>query len=66
MDLDLTIRGIYDGPGNRDLRMCLFHWEYFDERLKQVASRRLGTRRRPARRDLGQRGHDLHQVQDRR
>jgi putative ABC transport system permease protein len=34
-DLDLTIRGIYDGPANRDLRMCLYHWEYLDEGLKR-------------------------------
>lgn len=35
VDLDLTIRGIYDGDINRDLRMCFFHWEYFDELLKR-------------------------------
>jgi len=35
VDLNLTVRGIYDGPGNRDLRMCLVHWDYFDETLKQ-------------------------------
>ena len=35
VDLNLTIRGIYDGPSNRDRRMCLFHWEYLDELLKQ-------------------------------
>jgi putative ABC transport system permease protein len=34
-DLDLTIRGIYDGPANRDRRMCLFHWEYLDEGLRR-------------------------------
>ncbi|HEX8198921.1 MAG TPA: ABC transporter permease [Isosphaeraceae bacterium] len=34
-DLDLTIRGIYDGPSNRDLRMCVYHWEYLDEGLKR-------------------------------
>jgi putative ABC transport system permease protein len=36
-DLNLTIRAIYDGPGNRDLRMCMFHWEYLDEGLKRDA-----------------------------
>lgn len=36
VDLDLIVSGIYDGPGNRDLRMCLFHFDYLDESLKQV------------------------------
>jgi putative ABC transport system permease protein len=34
-DLRLTIRGIYDGPPDRDRRMCLFRWDYFDEQMKQ-------------------------------
>ncbi|GAC1471950.1 MAG: ABC transporter permease [Isosphaeraceae bacterium] len=34
-DLNLTIRGIYDGPSNRDRRMAVFHWEYLDEGLKR-------------------------------
>lgn len=34
-DLNLTIRGIYDGPTNRDLRMCMFHWDYLEEGLKR-------------------------------
>jgi putative ABC transport system permease protein len=36
VDMDLTVRAIYDGPSNRNLRMCLFHYEYLDERLKKV------------------------------
>ncbi len=36
MDLDLTVKGIYDGPSNRDLRMCLVRFDYFDELLKRV------------------------------
>ncbi len=36
VDMDLTIKAIYDGPSNRNLRMCLFHYEYFDESLKRV------------------------------
>jgi putative ABC transport system permease protein len=36
-NLDLTIRGIYDGPANRDRRMCVYHWEYLDEGLKRDA-----------------------------
>ena len=34
VDLKLTIRGIYNGPPIRDLRMCLFHWSYLDDLLK--------------------------------
>ncbi len=33
-DLKLTIRGIYDGPKDRNRRMCLFHWTYFDDQMK--------------------------------
>jgi putative ABC transport system permease protein len=36
-DLNLTIRGLYDGPPNRDRRMVMFHWEYLDEGLKRNA-----------------------------
>jgi putative ABC transport system permease protein len=36
VSLDLKICGIYDGPGDRDLRMCLFNWEYLDEALKRT------------------------------
>jgi putative ABC transport system permease protein len=36
VDLDLTIRGIYDGPTNTDQRMCLFHFEYLDDQLKRI------------------------------
>jgi putative ABC transport system permease protein len=38
---DLTVRGIYDGPPNRDRRMCIFHWENLDEKLKRVRDGRL-------------------------
>lgn len=40
VDLDLTVVGIYDGPSNRDLRMCVFNWEYFDEMLKRSSMAR--------------------------
>ena len=30
------MRAIYDGPSNRNLRMCLFHYDYLDEALKKV------------------------------
>ena len=46
IDLNLTVRGIYDGPSNRDLRMCLYRFDYFDDALKRVASGR--TRRSTA------------------
>jgi putative ABC transport system permease protein len=36
VDMNLTVRGIYDGATNRDLRMCLFRYDYFDEALKRV------------------------------
>jgi putative ABC transport system permease protein len=38
VDLNLTVRAIYDGPTNRDRRMCLFHWELLDELLKTSTS----------------------------
>jgi putative ABC transport system permease protein len=37
VDLNLTIRGIYDGPSDRNLRMCLFRWDYFDDAVKRIA-----------------------------
>ncbi len=40
IDLNLKITGIYDGPSDRDLRMCLFNWEYLDEGMKRYASQR--------------------------
>jgi putative ABC transport system permease protein len=46
IDLNLTIRGIYDGPSNRDLRMCLYRFDYLDDALKRVATGR--TRRSSA------------------
>ncbi len=38
VDLQLRIVGIYDGPTNRNLRMCLFNWKYLDEKMKLVAT----------------------------
>jgi putative ABC transport system permease protein len=35
VDLSLRVCGIYDGPANRDLRMCFFHFEYLDDKLKR-------------------------------
>jgi putative ABC transport system permease protein len=36
IDLDLTVKGIYDGPINRDLRMCLIRFDYMDDLLKRA------------------------------
>jgi putative ABC transport system permease protein len=36
VDMDLTVRGIYSGTARTDQRMCLFHFDYFDEALKRV------------------------------
>jgi putative ABC transport system permease protein len=43
VDLKLNIRGIYDGPYNRDLRMCVFRFDYFDDALKQSSARTSGN-----------------------
>jgi putative ABC transport system permease protein len=37
VDMNLTVRGIYSGPARTDQRMCLFHFDYFDEALKRAA-----------------------------
>lgn len=36
-NLELTVRGIYDGPETMDLGWVLFHFDYFDESLKQLS-----------------------------
>jgi putative ABC transport system permease protein len=41
--LDLTVRGIYDGPNNTDLRACYFHWSYLDDGLKVLKSAAAGN-----------------------
>lgn len=38
VDLNLMIRGVYDGPVNRDLRTCFFHWEYENEEFKKLSA----------------------------
>jgi putative ABC transport system permease protein len=35
VNLDLTVRGIFDGPPNRDRRLCMFRWDYLDEAMKR-------------------------------
>ncbi|HMP06227.1 MAG TPA: FtsX-like permease family protein [Lacipirellulaceae bacterium] len=36
VNLELTVRGIYDGPDTSDRGWILFHFEYFDELLKRA------------------------------
>ncbi|HEV3166102.1 MAG TPA: FtsX-like permease family protein [Isosphaeraceae bacterium] len=44
VNLDLTIRGVYDAPFNSDRRMCLFRWDVIDETLKRdFAGREAGN-----------------------
>jgi putative ABC transport system permease protein len=35
-NLELTVRGIYDGPPTMDRGWVLFHFDYFDEALKKL------------------------------
>jgi putative ABC transport system permease protein len=35
-NLELTVRGIYDGPETMDRGWVLFHFDYFDESLKKL------------------------------
>ena len=68
IDLNLQIVGIYDGPSNRDLRMCLFRFDYLDEALKRVAAgrSRRSSSTTPDTGMSGNAGGDLHQMQGRR
>jgi putative ABC transport system permease protein len=56
VNLDLTICGIYDGPTNRDLRMCFFNWEYLDEGLKRIELRTSSSHAPASTRDSGNAG----------
>src|SRR5262249_56414091 len=38
VDLNLIVRGIYDGPSDRDLRMCMIRYDAFDEAFKKATS----------------------------
>jgi putative ABC transport system permease protein len=40
VDLNLIVRGIYDGPTDTDRRMCLIRFDTFDEAFKRVAASR--------------------------
>ena len=43
VNLELTVRGIYDGPSTTDREMLWFHFEYLDESLKAVQSPQAGN-----------------------
>lgn len=43
VDLELTVRGIYDGPSSIDREMLWFHFEYLDDSLKAIDSPRSGN-----------------------
>ena len=43
VNLELTVRGIYDGSSSIDREMLWFHFEYLDEALKAVESGRAGN-----------------------
>jgi putative ABC transport system permease protein len=38
IDLNLIVRGIYDGPTDRDLRMCFIRFDAFDEAFRRYAT----------------------------
>ncbi len=43
VDLQLTLRGIYDGGEEGDESFVMFHWEYRDEALEGKFGRRVGN-----------------------
>ncbi len=43
VNLELTVRGIYDGPSSIDREMLWFHFQYLDEALKAIGSGRAGN-----------------------
>jgi putative ABC transport system permease protein len=43
VDLELTVRGIYDGPSSADREWLIFHFTYFDEALKKVSGASSGN-----------------------
>ena len=38
VDLNLIVRGIYDGPSDRDRRMCFIRFDTFDEAFKRAVT----------------------------
>ncbi len=43
VNMNLTVRGIYDGPPNQDLRSVYYPWSYVDESLKAQGSKGSGN-----------------------
>ncbi len=43
VDLELTVRGIYDGPSTADKEWLLFNFKYMDDLLKDHSERRSGN-----------------------
>ena len=43
VDLELTVRGIYDGPDTADRSWLVFHFDYFDEALKEARAPNSGN-----------------------
>ncbi len=43
VNLGLTVRGFYDGPQNRNRRMCVFRWDYLDQALALKFPARAGN-----------------------
>ena len=43
VDLELTVRGIYDGPDTADRSWLVFHFDYFDEALKEARAPNAGN-----------------------
>lgn len=43
VNLELTVRGIYDGPSSTDREMLWFHFDYLDESLKKAEQTSAGN-----------------------
>lgn len=43
VDLELTVRGIYDGPDTVDRGWLVFHFDYFDEAMKETRASNSGN-----------------------
>ncbi|BBO31920.1 ABC transporter permease [Lacipirellula parvula] len=43
VDLELTVRGIFDGPETSDRSWLVFHFDYFDESLKEARAPNAGN-----------------------
>ena len=66
LDLNMTVRGIFDGPVIGDLRACYFDWNFLEEGLKKAGEPGIGQRWRDHFQGQGREPDGLHQPQDRR